>query len=373
MTVKPLSGSFVSLFSMTVSETSGKATARNNAASAVFKEAKGKSGPPGDKVEFSAQALAALKSGAAMPIQAKAVAPASTPTASATADSATLVKVTGAGAMTNPVVATSASQATAAPLDGTDTPPLLLKIDGTLPRFDPHQNDEIMAYHEKVFAHHLQRNDLLRKSFGLSQDIEDGGGLALSGNIAKVIDRTMTLDGAALPEKPPALLAKEQAAAASPSTMPEGSARTSMITLYLPGSQGTGSEQIEIMFDDKAMTKLAGMSPDAVKAGMIDMLAGTEQGAAGNAAMKRGMMGKMMEENAAWHPEFANSKARYGVFDPDQGTNAQPMMMIQSESRPDYVREHVGDLVDAVMGLLRGAAPTATVPSPAAPTASAGA
>jgi hypothetical protein len=49
------------------------------------------------------------------------------------------------------------------------------------------------------------------------------------------------------------------------------------------------------------------------------------------------------------------------------------MMMIQSESRPDYVREHVGDLVDAVMGLLRGAASTATVPSPAAPTASAGA
>ncbi|MBK1842455.1 hypothetical protein JHL17_34175 [Azospirillum sp. YIM B02556] len=367
MTLKPLSGSFVSLFTATASGASGKAAARNDAARAVFKETK--SGPPSDKVEFSAQALAALKSGAAMPVQAKAIAPAS----AATAASATLAKAPGGGATAAPAATPSAPQATAAPLDGTDTPPLLLNIDGTLPRFDPHRNDEIMAYHETVFAHHLQRNDLLRKNFGLPQNIEDGGGLALSGNIAKVIDRTMVLDGAVLPEKPPALLAKEQGAAASPSTMPEGSASTSMITLYLPGSQGTGSEQIEIMFDDKAMAKLAGMSPDAVKAGMIDMLAGTEQGAAGNAAMKKGMMGKMMEENAGWHPEFAASKARFGIFDPDQGTNAQPMMMIQSESRPDYVKEHVGDLVDAVMGLLRGAAPTATTPGPAVPTATASA
>ncbi len=331
MSVKPLSGQTPNIFTTTTLSSASLFVKTTTASGAASKAAT--SAGPVDAVTFSAKALASLKGQAA-----SAASPAGTETAPAAAK-------------------------TTAPEAGWTGPSIQFKrpsltLEGDQPAFAPGANQAIMDYQRDKMAHRFGMMSSVREALGLSANIDDGGGVALTGKIADVIDKTLALDGKGGPQKPPELLARE-AAQQGTSGMPEGTAKTSMITLYLPGTQGTGSEQIEIMIDDSAMEKLAAMSPQAVKDGLVDMLGGGDEAKAGNAAMKSGAFGKFMEENKDWHPEFASSKARFGLFDPDKGNTAQPMLMIQSESRPDYVRDHVGQLVDGVMKLLRGAAPPA--------------
>ncbi|MCG5241975.1 hypothetical protein ACIU1J_10445 [Azospirillum doebereinerae] len=214
-----------------------------------------------------------------------------------------------------------------------------------------------MSHTRSMTIHAFARNEMLRTTFGLPKAVEAGGGLMLTGNIESVIDRTMEMDAAAAQGKPVSMLEREKIGFAEDPSMPEGTANTSMITLFLPGSQGSRSEQVDILFDDATMSKLAAMTPDAVKAGLVDMMADTDAARAGTAAMSGGTLGMFIAENGDRHPEYASPKARYGLFDPEQGEGGQPMLMIQSKSRPDYVHEHADDLVDAVMGLLRSLAP----------------
>lgn len=341
MSVKPLSGQTPNIFTTTTLSSASLFVKTTTASGAASKAAT--SAGPVDAVTFSAKALASLKGQAA-----SAASPAGTETAPAAAKT------------------TAYSAGWAGPSIQFKRPSLTLE--GDQPAFAPGANQAIMDYQRDKMAHRFGMMSGVREALGLSANIDDGGGVALTGKIADVIDKTLALDGKGGPQKPPELLARE--AQQGTSGMPEGTAKTSMITLYLPGTQGTGSEQIEIMIDDSAMEKLAAMSPQAVKDGLVDMLGGGDEAKAGNAAMKSGAFGKFMEENKDWHPEFASSKARFGLFDPDKGNTAQPMLMIQSESRPDYVRDHVGQLVDGVMKLLRGAAPpAATAATSAAPAA----
>ena len=140
-----------------------------------------------------------------------------------------------------------------------------------------------------------------------------------------------------------------------------------MITLFLPGSQGTDDKQVEIWLDNRAFDKLGKMSADEVKAGLVDMLNGPDA-AASQAAVDNGAFGAAMRTDSEHHPEYQQSKARLGFFDPQQGTNAQPWLMIQSRSEPGYVQENAGKLVDTVMSILKegaaGSPPPASPPGP---------
>ena len=331
MSMKPLSGPLPDIFAVAPSPLFVRTVATGTAA------AKPTKAEPQDEVAFSAQALAALKS-------------------ERTASTAAAAIPGGS--------AGDASGATTTVFDARKTP-MRLRVDGDRPVFDPARDRAVLEYHRDSFEHGRERNDVLRQSFGLPGDIADGGGLALTGDITGVIDKTMALDGKPPPDKPAEMLAMEKERAAGPdpyggSPPPsEAVKNTSMITLYLPGSQGTGSEQIEIMLDNSALSKLASMSADTVKKGLVDLMTGSDSAKAGNEAVKNGDFGAFMAENKDWHPEYTSPKARVAFFDPDKGADQQPMLMIQSESRPDYVRDHADSMVDAVMGLLRGIAPAA--------------
>jgi len=340
MSVKSLSGSVPSLF--TTGTLFGKAgeSAETTAAMALFKPV-GRNAEPVDEVSFSSQALAALKSGAGTA--------ASRPAPTLAASEAAAFKTTSAA----PASAPRGASQTAASRPRTDdaghgapappdrSPPRL-DVEGDRPVFDPSRDAREVSRVRSGTIHGFARNEMLRTAFGLPKEVEAGGGLMLTGHIESVIDRTMQLDAGTMPERP----------------MSEPEANTSMITLLLPNSRSGLNERIEILFDDTTMSKLAAMSPDAVKAGLVDMMADTDTARAGTAAMTSGSLGQFIAENGDRHPEYASPKARYGLFDPEQGESGQPMLMIQSRSRPDYVREHADDLVDAVMGLLRGLAPS---------------
>lgn len=283
-----------------------------------------------DAVSFSQAALAALKSGA--PVAAKA--PASyAPAAYAPATAAT-----------------------------TSAPPLLT-IEGGLEPVDFKQiqrmGDLLMSHMDEQRGFFGKRNDALRSAFGLPTDIEQGGGLMLSGAIGDAIDGWMAANGTAKPEKTAELVAWEKARAGddSGSAPPPGTARTAMITLFLPGSQGTGSEQVEIWIDNQAFEKLASLSADEVKAGLMDLMKGDAKADSVNKAIADGPFGQFMTENAAYHPEFSRPGARLAFTDPAGGDH--PLLMIQSESRPDYVMKNADKLVDTLMGILKAAYPQA--------------
>lgn len=288
-----------------------------------------------DAVSFSKVALAALKSGA--PLAAKA--PASYAPASY-------------------APAAHAPVATA-----TTSAPPLLKVEGGLETVDFKQlqrmSDLLMGHMDDQREFFGQRNDALRSSFGLPTDIELGGGLMLSGAIGDAIDGWMAANGTARPEKPAELVAWEKARASDDpgSAQPPGTARTSMITLFLPGSQGTGSEQVEIWIDNQAFEKLASLSADEVKAGLMDLMTGGAKADSVNKAIADGPFGQFMTENAAYHPEFSRPNARLAFTDPAGGDH--PLLMIQSESRPDHVMKNADRLVDAVMDILKAAYPQA--------------
>ena len=234
-------------------------------------------------------------------------------------------------------------------------PPVQLKIEGDLSFAD---FKAMSARIEKVMEYHSARMDFtrdtiesLRGQFGFDPD-GNGGNLMLSGEIGKVAERQMESRGLAPPEKSQEVKDWEAARQSQASVSPEGWNKSSLITLFLPGSQGSDDKQVEIWLDNRAFDKLGKMSADEVKAGLVDMLNGPDA-AASQAALDGGAFGAAMRTDSEHHPEFQQSKARLGFFDPQQGTSAQPWLMIQSRSEPGYVQENAGKLVDTVMSILK--------------------
>ncbi len=217
--------------------------------------------------------------------------------------------------------------------------------------------DKIMAYHNDMRDHMRKTMHFARKSFGLGE-VEDGGGLALTGKIGDVIKKAAAAAGIVEPEKPDEVKAWEEArnadnpseAEAEPSAGVQG---TSLITMYLPEDKGGG--QVELWFDNKALDKLASLSPDDVKKNLLDLMTGGNKESGANATIDNGVFGQFMNENAAWHPEWKQPKARLAYVDLDAPEGSSPLFMIQSKSRPDYVAEHADELVDTVMKMLKAA------------------
>lgn len=241
-------------------------------------------------------------------------------------------------------------------VDGPAAPPVQLKIAGDLSFADFRATSARM---EKVMDYHLAKGDFIRQSmqslrgqFGFDPEAKDGGNLMLSGEIGKVVERQMESRGLAPPEKSQEVKDWEAERQSEASVPPEGWDKSSLITLFLPGSQGSNDKQVEIWLDNRAFEKLGKMSADEVKAGLVDMLNGPDA-AASQAAVDNGAFGAAMRVDSQHHPEFQQSKARLGFFDPQQGTNAQPWLMIQSRSEPGYVQENAGKLVDTVMSILK--------------------
>lgn len=241
-----------------------------------------------------------------------------------------------------------------------------IRLDVAGQRFDPEQMQKedalIIDYHRDRMEFSGRADAFLRRNFGMPRLEDKGGGLMLTGKIIDAVHKRMGADGDPLPEKSAELQAIEAQRAAQPqdpASPPEAAPsaatqRTSMIVLSLPGTQGTGSRQVELWVDNDAMDRLAAMKPDDVKRGLTDLKAGDEGAKAGNAAVNNGVFGDFMRENANYHPEFTKPEARYALFDPEKGASANPMMMIQTPDMGDYVREHVGDLVDGLMNILQG-------------------
>ncbi|CBS91570.1 protein of unknown function (plasmid) [Azospirillum lipoferum 4B] len=235
-------------------------------------------------------------------------------------------------------------------------PPVQLKIAGDVSFADFRA---MSARVEKVMEYHSARMDFvrdamksLRSQFGFEAEGENAGNVSLSGEIGKVVERQAASRGGAMPEKSQEVKEWEAEHRSEASPPPEGWDTTSLITLFLPGSQGTDDKQVEIWLDNRAFEKLGAMSADEVKAGLVDMLKGPDA-AASQAAVDNGAFGAAMRLDSQHHPEFQQSKARLGFFDPEQGTNAQPWLMIQSRSEPGYVQENAGKLVDTVMSILK--------------------
>lgn len=239
---------------------------------------------------------------------------------------------------------------------GLTTQPLQLQLAGGLELGNWEEQrrrmDVVMKYHEEALGTRFAAMKSLRGQFGLESEIEGGGGIMLSGDIGKVIDRQMETRGLGMPEKSQEVKDWEAERASKATPPPPGWDKTSMITLFLPGTKGTGDKQIEILLDNTAFDKLNKMSADDVKAGLVDMLNGPDA-AASKAAVDNGAFGAVMRGDSEHHPEWQNSKARLGFFDPAQGIKSQPWLMIQSESEPGYVKENAGKLVDAVMNILK--------------------
>lgn len=251
------------------------------------------------------------------------------------------------------------SQAVSKMNEAADTPakpPVQLKIAGDVSFADFRA---MSARVEKVMEYHSARMDFvrdamksLRSQFGFEAEGENAGNVSLSGEIGKVVERQAASRGGAMPEKSQEVKEWEAEHRSEASPPPEGWDTTSLITLFLPGSQGTDDKQVEIWLDNRAFEKLGAMSADEVKAGLVDMLKGPDA-AASQAAVDNGAFGAAMRLDSQHHPEFQQSKARLGFFDPEQGTNAQPWLMIQSRSEPGYVQENAGKLVDTVMSILK--------------------
>ncbi|WP_395453991.1 hypothetical protein ACHMW5_08645 (plasmid) [Azospirillum melinis] len=238
---------------------------------------------------------------------------------------------------------------------GPAEPPVQLKIVGELSFTDLRATS---ARIEKVMEYHSARMDFTRDTikslcgqFGFDPD-GNGGNLMLSGEIGKVAERQMESRGRAMPEKSQEVKDWEAERQSQASVPPEGWDKSSLITLFLPGSQGTDDKQVEIWLDNRAFEKLGKMSADEVKAGLVDMLNGPDA-AASQVAVDDGAFGAAMRTDSRYHPEYQQSKARLGFFDPQQGTSAQPWLMIQSRSEPGYVQENAGKLVDTVMSILK--------------------
>lgn len=224
--------------------------------------------------------------------------------------------------------------------------------------------DEIMASRMALRDHHFKRDAALRENFDLpSLESEQGGGLMLSGDITKVVDRWMANNGSPAPER-----TAPEAGAPAESTEPKASNGfdgTSMITLFIPtaNTQNAGNEKVEILFDNAFLKSLASRSAEEVKTGLVDMLAGGRKANAMKTAMENGTFGAWFDANADRHPEFRDTNARFGYVDPDNPTD-HPSLMIQSNQRPEYVRENLDAIVDSVMTILHGAYPGAGDQSP---------
>lgn len=217
--------------------------------------------------------------------------------------------------------------------------------------------DTIIAYHNDMRDHMRKTMDFARESFGLGK-IEDGGGLALTGDIGDVVKKAAAKAGIVEPEKPAEVKAWEEARNANSSSGTEakpsaGVQGTSLITMYLPEDKGGG--QVELWFDNKGLDKLANLSPDDVKKNLLDLMKGGNKESGVNAAIDNGVLGQFMNENSAWHPEWKQPKARLAYVDPNAPAGSSPLFMIQSKSRPDYVTEHADELVDTVMKMLKAA------------------
>jgi len=242
---------------------------------------------------------------------------------------------------------------------GGATAPLQLKLgDGgaALQSLDHKTMDAVMAYHGEQRDYMRRMMTFARESFGLGK-VEDGGGLMLSGDIGNLIKKSAAQAGIEEPKMPAEVAAWEAARSSGSEAEPAPSKATqgtSMVTLYLPEDKGGG--QVEFFFDNKALDALANMSADALKGGLVDLLNGGEKGKKTNEAMKQGLFGQWMEENAEYHPEWQQSKARLAFTAPDQPAGSQPLFMIQSKERPDYVTQHTDELVSSVLKLLKGGA-----------------
>ncbi|CAO3363734.1 hypothetical protein [Azospirillum palustre] len=239
---------------------------------------------------------------------------------------------------------------------GPSAQPVQLKIPGDLSFAD---FKAMSARMEKVMDYHLARGNFIRQSmeslrsqFGFEGEGEAAGNVSLGGEIGKVVERQAVSRGIAMPEKSQEVKDWEAERQSGASFPPDGWDKSSLITLFLPGSQGSDDKQVEIWLDNRAFDKLGKMSADEVKAGLVDMLNGPDA-AASQAAVDDGAFGAAMRADSEHHPEFQQSKARLGFFDPEQGTSAQPWLMIQSRTEPGYVQENAGKLVDTVMSILK--------------------
>lgn len=297
--------------------------------------------------------LAKLKAAPASPLPST-ISPAASPAAAPS----TAAPVPAAKKPVGDTVSLSA-QAVSKMNEAADTPakpPVELKIAGDVSFADFRA---MSARVEKVMEYHSARMDFvrdamksLRSQFGFEGEGESTGNVSLGGEIGKVVERQAVSRGRGMPEKSQEVKDWEAERQYEASVPPEGWDTTSLITLFLPGSQGTDDKQVEIWIDNRAFEKLGAMSADEVKAGLVDMLNGPDA-AASQAALDNGAFGAAMRLDSQHHPEFQKSKARLGFFDPQQGTDAQPWLMIQSRSEPGYVHENAGKLVDTVMSILK--------------------
>lgn len=214
-----------------------------------------------------------------------------------------------------------------------------------------------MGLRRDALEQRMKQSVFAREALGLG-NVEDGGGLTLSGEIGNVVMAAAAKAGIGAPEHPGVLQAGADAQKTEGPSEPQaapgpGTQGTSMITLHLPDAKGGG--QVQMWFNNKGLDQFASLSADTVKSSLLDLMKGGDTAAGINAAIDKGVFGQFMNENTDHHADWKEPTARLAYVDPNAPAGSEPLFMIQSKDRPDYVAQHADELVDNVMKLLKAA------------------
>lgn len=136
--------------------------------------------------------------------------------------------------------------------------------------------------------------------------------------------------------------------------LPEIMNKVSEVQVFLPGTEGNGSKQVSLHFDNAALEKLASMSEEQLRASLKSF-------APGDAVAAQVGGSAIGEYLASGHgtpdPKVKGvTMAGIAVMDPDNPSGA-PLMTLHSNSVPDHVREKGADMIIGMVKLLKQSYP----------------
>lgn len=136
--------------------------------------------------------------------------------------------------------------------------------------------------------------------------------------------------------------------------LPEVMRKVSEVYAFLAGSEGHGSKQISMYFDNASIEKLARLSEEQVRASLKAY--GSDTGVAEQ--VKNSNIGAYMASGQGIGDPKVRGVEMTGlaVMDPDDPAGA-PLMTLHSRSIPDYVRERGADMIVGMVNLLKKSYP----------------
>ncbi|HYC02382.1 MAG TPA: hypothetical protein VED40_03770 [Azospirillaceae bacterium] len=211
--------------------------------------------------------------------------------------------------------------------------------------------------------------------------VKETEGFILTGRISETLKKVFAAQGLVEPQKPAELAAADAAAEARtrpvphpdalhplsvrPQATPEPTA--SRITIFASGGPSKGS--VDIIFNDAALDRIAKLSPEELRAGMVDAFSGGTRGAAANQAVERSAIGRFVASNDQKNPDLKAANQRFVALDPAK-REATPLFVVQTSNSPDLLGRSMDEIVQTVSRALGRRDPADQAALSAASTAS---